>query len=307
MKTCKKDGFVFRKVVIPAALGDDVTGQDRPANGAYTNSYVEYEANGAQYIYDSYGIYTKFKGEGDGDTKDFNQLDNRPKYAGEVMTGDTDIPEVVDAILYDATGANTDGAMTQAAATQMIFPSGSEVAKDKIAIGKISNASAIGQSTIQISSSTSNASPITSIGAVSMTSGSLGVAGNYGVEIGNRTTTGEFSVAVGSLATALDNNVAVGSSVNAFGTQSVALGYSAKTGITDQSGKNYSVALGAHSLSGRDSEISIGDGTNNANYGTRYVANVKDPALAQDAATKNYVDTLISALEARVAALEGNS
>lgn len=58
MKTCKKDGFVFRKTVIPAALGDDVTGQDIPANGAYTNALVQYEANGALYIYDSYGVYT---------------------------------------------------------------------------------------------------------------------------------------------------------------------------------------------------------------------------------------------------------
>ena len=71
MKTCKKDGFVFRKVVIPAALGDDVTGQDKPANGAYTNSYVEYEANGAQYLYDSYGIYTKVRGERDVATKNY--------------------------------------------------------------------------------------------------------------------------------------------------------------------------------------------------------------------------------------------
>lgn len=31
---------------------------------------------------------------GDGGTSDFNKLKNRPSYAGEVMTGDTDIPEV---------------------------------------------------------------------------------------------------------------------------------------------------------------------------------------------------------------------
>lgn len=59
---CRKDGFVFRKVVIPAQLGDDETGQDKPANGAMTNSFVTYEANGAQYIYDSFGVYTKFNG-----------------------------------------------------------------------------------------------------------------------------------------------------------------------------------------------------------------------------------------------------
>ena len=101
-KTCKDDGFVFRKTVIPASLGDDITGQDIPTNGAYTNAYVEYEANGAQYIYDSYGIYTKLTAEGDGDTKDFNQLENRPKYDGELMTGDTDIPNVEESIEAEA-------------------------------------------------------------------------------------------------------------------------------------------------------------------------------------------------------------
>lgn len=59
---CRTDGFVFRKVVIPAQLGDDITGQDKPENGAMTNSFVTYEANGAQYIYDSFGVYTKFNG-----------------------------------------------------------------------------------------------------------------------------------------------------------------------------------------------------------------------------------------------------
>lgn len=107
-KCCKKDccenEFAFRKVVIPAALGDDVTGKDKPENGAYTNSYVEYEANGAQYMYDSYGVYTKIEGGGGGEgTLDFNELENRPKYAGEEMTGETDIPNVNTAVAAEAT------------------------------------------------------------------------------------------------------------------------------------------------------------------------------------------------------------
>lgn len=106
-KRCKKDccenEFAFRKVVIPAALGDDVTGKDKPENGAYTNSYVEYEANGAQYMYDSYGVYTKIEGGGGGEgTLDFNELENRPKYAGEEMTGDTNIPDVATAVANEA-------------------------------------------------------------------------------------------------------------------------------------------------------------------------------------------------------------
>ena len=96
-KDCCSDPFVFRKVVIPAALGDDITGKDKPANGAYTNAYVEYEANGSQYMYDSYGVYTKLEVKEQSGVTDFNELTGRPKYAGEIMTGDTNIPDVLSA------------------------------------------------------------------------------------------------------------------------------------------------------------------------------------------------------------------
>ena len=55
-----KDCCPFRKIVIPAVVGDD--SEDSPAapeNGAYRNALIEYEANGAMYIYASDGIYTK--------------------------------------------------------------------------------------------------------------------------------------------------------------------------------------------------------------------------------------------------------
>ena len=52
---------LFRKVVIPAAAGDDETGTFKPENGNYANALVEYEANGAIYIYTSDGIFTKIK------------------------------------------------------------------------------------------------------------------------------------------------------------------------------------------------------------------------------------------------------
>ena len=58
---CRRDdccGCPFRKVVIPAVAGDDKTGQVIPENGLFTNALVEYEANGALYIYSSDGIFT---------------------------------------------------------------------------------------------------------------------------------------------------------------------------------------------------------------------------------------------------------
>ena len=48
---------LFRKVLIPMAIGDDT--KFPPKNGAYRNSLVVYEANGAIYIYSSDGLYTK--------------------------------------------------------------------------------------------------------------------------------------------------------------------------------------------------------------------------------------------------------
>lgn len=43
---------------IPAVLGDD-TGEFKPENGAYFNTFVKYEANGAQYFYSKDGIFSK--------------------------------------------------------------------------------------------------------------------------------------------------------------------------------------------------------------------------------------------------------
>lgn len=59
---CRRDdccGCPFRKVVIPAIAGDDETGTVLPENGLFQNALVEYEANGAMYIYSSDGIYTR--------------------------------------------------------------------------------------------------------------------------------------------------------------------------------------------------------------------------------------------------------
>lgn len=56
----KDDCCPFRKIVIPAVMGDDSEDSpSTPENGAYVNALVEYEANGAMYIYASDGIFTK--------------------------------------------------------------------------------------------------------------------------------------------------------------------------------------------------------------------------------------------------------
>lgn len=63
-KTCTKENNNLRikTVTLPASAGTDEEGQPyAPKLGAYTNSIVVYQANGATYIYDSRGIYTKFE------------------------------------------------------------------------------------------------------------------------------------------------------------------------------------------------------------------------------------------------------
>lgn len=81
----------FRKVVIPAELGDE-TGEYAPENGAYQNALVEYEASHAIYIYSADGIFTRLTVTGA--AVEFEQLSGRPKYAGEQMTSSTNIPDV---------------------------------------------------------------------------------------------------------------------------------------------------------------------------------------------------------------------
>lgn len=61
---CRKNSCKcgLRYVNIAAVLGDDSESSDvAPKNGAYCNSIVKYEANGAVYIYSTDGIPVKIK------------------------------------------------------------------------------------------------------------------------------------------------------------------------------------------------------------------------------------------------------
>lgn len=57
---CKKASNCLHYFFIPAALGDD-SGSAAPKKGDYSNAIVEYEANGAVYIYSSEGIPVNIK------------------------------------------------------------------------------------------------------------------------------------------------------------------------------------------------------------------------------------------------------
>lgn len=61
---CRKNSCKcgLRYVNVPAVLGDDAEGSDvAPKVGEYCNAIVEYEANGAVYIYSAEGIPVNVK------------------------------------------------------------------------------------------------------------------------------------------------------------------------------------------------------------------------------------------------------
>lgn len=83
---CQDTPVMFYTVFRPASLGDDT---ETPATDLdYKNVLLVYEANGHAYLYDSNGIPTLIT------ISNFDQLTNRPSYAGEPMTSATNIPEV---------------------------------------------------------------------------------------------------------------------------------------------------------------------------------------------------------------------
>lgn len=139
------------------------------------------------------------------------------------------------------------------------------------------------------------------------------------VQIGDNSSAGTDATAIGSSATADTSGVAlgngsrgnvgsvtVGKNARSFSRYGVALGNDSYIG---EDAGQYSVALGWGARTSRRGEVNVSTGLDNYGYNNtkyRVIGGVHDPVDAHDAATKGYVDTLIAALEARIAALEGN-
>lgn len=178
--------------------------------------------------------------------------------------------------LYSTTGTNVDGAMTQLATSNLIYPSGYETSKTKILIGNAYSSSdyAIAIGTTNGTSAANTAD--VAIGRNASASGTQAIAiGGAGASNTERVkASGAYSIAIG------------GRACDASGSYSIAIGGHASDGAAKATNA-FSTALGALSVTSRDYELSIGNSTT-----TRYIANVTDPQLAQDAATKNYTDSL---------------
>ena len=80
--------IVFHKVIIPASMGDET--DVIPENGLYKNVLLTYEVNGHAYLYSSDGIPTLLNSG----LTSFDDLSNRPLYADQEMTSQTNIPDV---------------------------------------------------------------------------------------------------------------------------------------------------------------------------------------------------------------------
>lgn len=98
----------FRKVNIPASMGDDTTGEYIPENGLYKNALVEYEANGALYIYSSDGIFTKlgYNTQGGGVSKNYVDIQDAATLQAAKDYTDAEVDSASDAMTLYVDGAD---------------------------------------------------------------------------------------------------------------------------------------------------------------------------------------------------------
>lgn len=98
----------FRKVSIPSSMGDDATGEYIPENGLYKNALVEYEANGALYIYSSDGIFTKlgYNTQGGGVSKNYVDIQDAATLQAAKDYADAEVDSASDAMTLYVDGAD---------------------------------------------------------------------------------------------------------------------------------------------------------------------------------------------------------
>lgn len=161
--------------------------------------------------------------------------------------------------LYDGIGENTDGALTQKASTELIYP---EQVETKIKLGSKATDQSYGNNSVAIGTNAK-------------------AAAQDNISIGRNASTRST------------NSIAIGYNTNDNGmSYAVALGSGAKTGGSG-SVANGSVALGAYANATRNGEVNIG--TTSSNYGyektnTRVLGGLHEGVLDTDAVNKKQLD-----------------
>lgn len=89
-------------------MGDDTTGEYIPENGLYKNALVEYEANGALYIYSSDGIFTRlgYNTQGGGVSKSYVDTQDASTLQAAKNYTDAEVDAASDAMTLYVDGAD---------------------------------------------------------------------------------------------------------------------------------------------------------------------------------------------------------
>lgn len=208
--------------------------------------------------------------------------------------------------VVQTTGTSTTDVMSQVATSQMIYPSGYETSKTKIAIA----GTATGNSGLVIgaNSSDSGKDSCIAIGNSAKTSRGSSIAIGHGAEA---TTSNQYAGLCLAIGNDARGDFAIGANANASGTSSIAIGASSNSYRTEtvgygsiaigayartSSGNNYSVALGYGARTSRAGEVNIGAvntsyGYNSTNY--RVLGGVHPAVDEHDATTLGQLNSRI--------------
>ena len=291
------------------------------ANEKVTNGSTYYESDTSKYYVYYEGTWYE-KTDTSGGTSDFDELTNRPKYNGEDMSSETNIPEVV--TYTDFTG--TDG---QTAGTSGLVPAPTTTDGDKYLKGDGTWGIIAGGDTVYSgkTTSSSNTGGSVYIGNLNANqeeqpdptitdnhykyfwalpynnsdvpkSSTVNIMGRVNapnaISIKSDKNNGNYGIAIGTLASIQqdENNIAIGYQATSYmGSNSVSLGAVTETDAA------YCIALGTGAYAQTKGEMNIGTARLGNNYGYnnseyRLISGVYDGQGLHDAATVAQGNTL---------------